>query len=435
MPERGRMSQIKKEMVLKGNIVCSREDKSLCCIPNGYVVSRDGICEGVYEQLPDDCAMLPLTDCGDDLILPGMTDLHVHAPQYTFRGIGMDMELLEWLQVHTFPEESKYRETSYAKAAYEIFVQDLMSSLTTRACIFATLHKEATLELMKQLEESGLVTYVGKVNMDRNGSDTLCEKDVRQSIADTTMWLKQSGGRFERTMPILTPRFIPTCTDKLMEELGRICRESGLRVQSHLSENPSEVAWVKELVPASKSYADAYHMFGMLGDKAHPAVMAHCIYCSEPEIKLMKQQGVYVAHCPDSNLNLASGIAPIRRYLEQEIPVGLGTDVAGGSSLSMTKAVTLAIQSSKMYWRLVDKECRPLTFAEAFYLATIGGGSYFGKVGSFLPGYEFDAVVVNDRSLKSAGMLSVEERLERMFYDEKGYEIEMKFVRGKKIEC
>lgn len=128
----------KKSFVLKGNIVYSGENKELCSIEGGYVVCENGICRGAFEKLPKQYETLPLTDYGDKIILPGMTDLHVHAPQYTFRAHGMDFELLDWLNVHTFPEEAKYVDISYAKRAYGSFVSDLKHSLTTRACIFAT---------------------------------------------------------------------------------------------------------------------------------------------------------------------------------------------------------------------------------------------------------------------------------------------------------
>jgi len=214
-----------------------------------------------------------------------------------------------------------------------------------------------------------------------------------------------------------------------MRELAKLQKTTGLRVQSHLSENPSEVAWVKELVPAAKNYADAYAVFDMFGDKDHPAVMAHCIY-SEDEMDLLKEHGVYVAHCPESNLNLSSGIAPVRKFLEEGIAVGLGSDVAGGSSLSMAKALTLAVQVSKMYWRLIDEKSKPLTFAEAFYLATAGGGSYFGKVGTFLDGYEFDAVVAEDHIAKDVREYTPIQRTERMMYDESTMTICAKYAAG-----
>lgn len=423
-----------RNVVLKGNVGFSKEDKTFCCMPDSYVVCTEGICMGVFSKLPEKYQNLPITDCGDDLILPGMTDLHLHAPQYTFRGLGMDLELLDWLKTHTFPEEAKYQNLEYAKSAYHIFVEDLKHSFTTRACIFATMHRDATVELMNRLEDSGLIAYVGKVNMDRNGGEGLCEESAKMSVEDTKKWLSAIQGKYHHTMPILTPRFIPSCSDELMRGLSELQKAYGLRVQSHLSENPSEVAWVRELVPDADSYAGAYDLFEMFGDKEHPAVMAHCVYCTEEEMDLMKRRGGYVAHCPESNLNLSSGIAPIRKYLKKQIPVGLGTDVAGGSSLSMAKAISLTIQSSKMYYRLVNEEDVPLTFAEAFYLATLGGGSYFGKAGSFLEGYAFDAVVVGDDAVKSTRSLTVEERLERMVYQENDCCIKRKYVDGVEIQ-
>ena len=150
---------------------------------------------------------------------------------------------------------------------------------------------------------------------------------------------------------------------------------------------------------------------------------------------LLKEHGVYVAHCPESNLNLSSGIAPIRKFLEEGIAVGLGSDVAGGTSLSMAKALTLAVQVSKMYWRLIDENSKPLTFAEAFYLATAGGGSYFGKVGTFLDGYEFDAVVVEDQLAGDIREYTPVQRTERMMYDESTMTICAKYVAGCVCEC
>ena len=423
----------KKEFVLKGNIVYATEEKKLCCTNNGYLVCCDGRSQGVFQKLPKKYENLPVIDYGEAVILPGMTDLHVHAPQDTFRGLGMDLVLLEWLQQNTFPEEAKYQELSYAREAYQMFVGDLKNSFTTRACVFATLHGEATVELMDQLEESGLVTYVGKVNMDRNGTKELCEHSAEASVEDTRKWLNEIEGKYVRTSPILTPRFIPSCSDELMRGLHIVQEEKGLRIQSHLSENPSEVAWVKELVPAADSYAGAYDLCGMFGERDCPAVMAHCVYCTDEEQKLMKERGVYVAHCPDSNINLTSGIAPIRKYMDLDIRVGLGTDVAGGCSISMARQTVLAIQMSKMYYRLVDAGCKPLNFAEAFYLATLGGGSYFGKVGSFEKDYEFDAVIVSDEKIKSMRQLSLEERVERLFYEENECQIVDKYVCGTKI--
>ena len=153
-----------RRFVMKGNICYSNDNKELCVIENGYVVSEDGICQGVYEKLPEKYQTIPCYDYTDRLIIPGFADLHVHAPQYSFRGLGMDLELLDWLNTNTFPEESKYRDPEYARKAYDIFVKNLTHGATTRACVFATIHNEATLLLMDRLEEAGIAAMVGKVN-------------------------------------------------------------------------------------------------------------------------------------------------------------------------------------------------------------------------------------------------------------------------------
>ena len=420
-----------KTFAPRGNIIYSKNKDELCVFENSYVICADGQCLGVFEVLPKEYEGIPCTDYVNSLIFPGMVDLHVHAPQYSFRGLGMDLELIDWLNTHTFPEEAKYSDPEYAGKAYDIFTEDLMKSATTRACIFATIHGDATKTLMEKLEKAGFCGYVGKVNMDRNSPENLCETSAGQALADTKKWLEECA-ELKSIRPILTPRFIPSCTDELMKGLAGLQKEYRLPVQSHLSENPSEIKWVSELCPESECYGDAYDRFGMFGGDAK-TVMAHCVYSSPEEIRLMKEKGVFVAHCPESNANLSSGIAPVRTYLEEGMNVGLGTDVAAGSSLSVMKAMTMAIQCSKMRWRYVDDSLAPLSVAEAFYMATKGGGAFFGKVGSFEPGYEFDAVVFDDTTLKHPQPLSVQERTQRLIYLAGEEQICAKYIAGKKV--
>lgn len=424
--------QEKNSFVLRGNICYSDSNKKLVICPKSYVVCQEGICRGVYEKLPKKYENYTIKDMGDMLITPGLVDLHTHAPQYAFRGLGMDLELLEWLNTHTFPEEMKYADTDYAKRAYAMFVEDLKKSAVTRAVIFATLHIEGTKILMDLLEASGLDTYVGKVSMDRNALEGLQEESPKVAAEAVRQWLTKIKGCYERTKPILTPRFIPACSDALMEELRNIQQETGLPLQSHLSENPGEIQWVQELCPNSSSYSDAYYQAGLFGGNC-PTIMAHCVWLKDEEISLVKKQGVFIAHCPQSNTNLSSGIAPVRRFLDEGLSIGLGSDVAGGYSTSVLRAMADAIQCSKLRWRLVDAERKPVTLEEAFYMGTAGGGAFFGKVGSFLDGYEFDAVVFDDSRLLHPQELSVRERLERLIYLADDRQIKSKFVKGKLI--
>lgn len=420
--------------ILKGNICHTPAPDRLETLAQGFAVCEGGVCRGAFDAVPERFAGLEVVDCGDRLILPGLVDLHTHAPQYAFCGTGMDCELLDWLFQIAFPEETRYADAAYAERAYGIFARKLKEGATTRAVIFGTMHADATLTLMDLMERSGLVTLVGKVNMDRNAPADLMEPSPEQAAADTRRFIEACLRRgYRRTGPIVTPRFVPSCTDALMEKLGKIRREYDLPVQSHLSENHDEVAFVRELTPDAAFYGDAYDRFGLFGRDSR-TVMAHCVYSTDAEVQRMRDNGVWVAHCPSSNMNIASGIAPVRRYMEAGLRMGLGTDVAGGSSISMFRAVTDCIQVSKMYWRYVDKEAKPLTFPEALFLATKGGGSFFGNTGSFEDGSAFDAVVLDDSAEPRARDLSVAERLERAFYwelDRSG--ITMKFVRGERV--
>lgn len=421
-----------KNFVLKGNICYSEDSQHIRLAPNSYLVCEDGLCAGVFETLPERYAGLPLTDYGERIIIPGLTDLHVHAPQFAFRGLGMDMELLDWLNTYTFPEESKYADLGYADRAYSQFADHFRRSATTRAAVFGTIHREATELLMDKLEASGIVSYVGKVNMDRNSPDYLCETSAEASVADTEQWICETKERYRNTMPILTPRFIPSCTDALMRGLRTLVEKYHLPVQSHLSENFSEIAWVQELCPESSFYGDAYDRFGLFGGD-HPCIMAHCIHGGDREMELIRKNGVFVAHSPLSNSNLSSGVAPISKYLAQGLNVALASDVAGGETENLFLSIGAAIRASKLRWRLLEQEVRALTVDEAFYLATLGGGRFFGKAGSFLPGYELDAIVLDDSRLDHPQELSLRARLERCLYLSDDREIAAKYVRGEKL--
>lgn len=420
-----------RNYVIKGNICYSKSSNEICIVEDGYVVCEENKCAGVYKEIPERYELFPLYDYSNHLIIPGLVDLHVHAPQYPFRGMAMDLELIDWLNTYTFAEEAKYKDLEYAEKAYDIFVQDLKESATTRACIFGTIHTNATLLLMNKLEKVGIKSYVGKVNMDRNSPDYLREESAEQSAVETEKWLIESK-KFENVKPILTPRFTPSCTDELFEKLSGLQKKYNVPIQSHLSENLGEIEWVKELCPGTNNYGESYDRYDMFG-KDCPTIMAHCVYSDENEVEMMRKQNVFVAHCPESNTNLSSGVAPIKKYLKKGMKVGLGSDIAAGSTLSIFKAMSMAVQCSKLRWRLYDQSVEPLTIEEAFYMATKGGGEFFGKVGCFEKDYEFDAVVLDDTSIKYPQELSVKERLERLIYLADNNNIVAKFVNGVKI--
>lgn len=415
---------------VKGNIVYAAAKDKLCINRSAWLICENGLVQGICKELPQKFAGIKTEDFGDRLIVPGFVDLHTHAPQYAFRGTGMDLQLLEWLNTYTFPEEAKYNDLNYAERAYSVFADDLKNGVTTRAMVFGTVHIDATLLLMQLIEKSGIKAYVGKVNMDRNCPAYICEGQ-EASIADTEKFIEKAAN-FKNVKPILTPRFTPSCTDETMAALGRISKRTGLYVQTHLSENKSEIAWVRSLCPQSSCYADTYRRAGLLGSHTK-TILAHCVHPSDGDMYFLKRKSAFVAHCPQSNINLCSGAAPVRRFLDEGINCGIGTDCAGGSSLSMLRAVQDAIMVSKLRYSLLDNSLAPLNITEAFYLATKGGGEFFKNVGSFENGYEFDAVVLSEENLPHPQPMTIENRLERLIYLADERAVKAKYVSGIKI--
>jgi guanine deaminase len=397
--------------ILRGNIIEARSLGKLRTIEHGYIIlNSSGVIRGVYEELPPVDGKIE--DYGDALILQGFCDMHIHAPQYPLRGMGMDKPLIEWLNEYVFPLEAEYGDTDYAGEIYRSLASKLIRNGTTRVCMFSSLHTDATLVLMKELEKAGISGYVGKVNMDRNGGENL-QETTEESERETLRWLEESK-RFTRIKPIITPRFTPACTDELMAWLGKTAEERGLRVQSHLSENRDEIRWVKSLHPDCEQYWETYDKYGLFRENT---LMAHCVYSDEREIRAMKEKGVVCVHCPDSNVNLTSGTAPIRRMLDEGVRVVLGSDVAAGADVEMYKVAASAVRTSKIKRMEKNYSVDFLSASEAYYLATTAGELYFGDEPGFAPGNRLHAVVVDDSSFpRCPKRLTLTERLERALY-------------------
>ena len=417
--------------IYKAHILYTKEKDHFEVLENGYVaVDENGRVTGVSADLGLlDSENAEVVDFGDCLLIPAMNDLHVHASQYRNQGLAMDLELLPWLQNYTFPEEVKFADINYAERMYRRFVCDLWRFGTMRACVFATVHTESTRLLMRLFQEAGMGALVGKVAMNRD-----CPEELSASVEETVQGYESLiaafGGDSEALVrPIITPRFVPTCTSEMLRACGDLAATYQLPVQSHLSENKDEIALVKTLEPDSTCYGDAYDHYGLFGQT--PTVMAHCVWTEGEELELMKRRGVVVAHCPTSNFNVASGMAPIRRFLDAGLQVGLGSDISGGHDLSIFRVMVYAIQVSKMHYQR-DHQQSFLTLPEVFYMATKSAGGFFGRVGSFEPGYEFDALVIDDSDLNH-DHYSLIERLERYIYLGDDRQIIHRFCRGKAI--
>ena len=344
--------------------------------------------------------------------MQSFADMHLHAPQYPMLGMGMDLPLLDWLNTYTFRTEARFADPDFARRTYRRLATDLITNGTTRVCMFSSLHTEATWILMEELERAGVTGFVGKVNMDRNGLPGILQETTEQSISETLRWL--DGCHFDHVKPIITPRFTPSCTDELMAALGRIARDRGLYVQSHLSENRGEIAWVRELHPDCPQYWESYDKFGLWKDHT---VMAHCVYSDARECAAIRRAGVVVAHCAGSNINLCSGVSPVREMLRQGIWVTLGSDIAGGAQLPMYKVITMSIRASKVKRMETDWSEDFLTVPEGYYLGTTAGHRYFGGGEGFAVGKLLHAIVVDDGDFpEPVRQLTVRERFERAIY-------------------
>ena len=415
--------------ILKGNIISAPEFGSLEITENGYLVAEAGIIVGVFAQLPEQYAGAPVEDFGDALILQTFADLHIHGAQYPMLGTGMDKPLLDWLNAYAFPTEARFADKDYAREIYRKLAHELIANGTTRVCMFSSLHADATLILMDELEKAGVTGYVGKVNMDRNNAPGVLEESTEESMSETLRWLDGCGD-FKYVKPMLTPRFIPSCTDEVMAFLGKVAKERNVPMQSHLSENDKEIEWVRELHPDCERYWETYAKYGLWDDRT---VMAHCIWSDEVERKAMKAAGVTMVHCPDSNLNVSSGIAPVRTFLNEGIKVTLGSDIAGGDHLGMFEAVAAAIRISKAR-RMMDPD-RPdfLTVPESWYLGTSAGAEYFGEKPGFAPGNPLHAIVLADDQLLQPHPLTSAERLERCVYLRQPGAIRAVWSAGRKV--
>ncbi|GJJ77069.1 guanine deaminase [Entomortierella parvispora] len=377
----------------------------------------------------------------NQFFVPGYIDTHIHAPQYAYCGIGHDMPLLKWLNTLTFPQEAMFQDHHYARQVYTKAVARSLRNGTTAACWFATIHLEATKELVKAIQEQGQRAYIGKVNMNQNSPDILIETTAA-SIADTRAFIEYVQA-VNRTMdpdstsvsppliqPIITPRFALSCTSDLMIQLGKLSEEFKIPIQSHLCENLEEIDLTLSQFPNSTTYTGVYADHGLLKERT---IMAHCVHMKDEEFKLMKDAGASISHCAGSNFNIKSGMADVRKMLDLDIKVGLGTDVAGGYSPSILDAIRTSRICS-----IARNPTQSLLIPELFYLATLGGAKVMGlgeTIGSFEVGKDFDAVLVNtavkNSPLDSFGRDTVQTKFEKYLFVGDDRNHERIFIQGR----
>ncbi len=402
---------------IRGTIITANEQDKLDITENGTIILDDGgTILGVYasDALPELYKNADIEDYGNSIITTSFCDMHLHAPQYPMLGLGMDLPLMQWLYNYTFRTEALFKDTAFARDVYSVLARELIARGTTRVCAFSSVHTDSSLVLMEELERAGVFGYVGKVSMDRNTTDELMES-TEGAISEERRFIEESLSRFTDIHPMLTPRFTPSCTDELMRGLGELGREYGIRAQSHLSENFEEIETVHSLCPDCERYYQTYERAGLWNEGT---VMAHCVHSDSVERAAMKAAGVWVAHSPNSNTNIYSGIAPVRRMINEGLNVSLGSDIAGGDNLSMRHVACAAIRVSKLRYYYADRaeEERFLDVAEAFSLSSSRPRRFFDLSYGFEAGEKLEAVVLSDVSHGPSIPLNPQERFERLIY-------------------
>ncbi|MEG0650736.1 MAG: guanine deaminase [Acinetobacter sp.] len=384
-----------------------------------------GTWEDAQAQLP---TQIEIQHYPEQLIIPGMIDTHIHFPQTEMVG-AYGEQLLSWLNTYTFPTEIQFKDKAYAQEIAKFFVNELLKNGTTTALVFCTVHPESVDALFEAAEQHQMRLIAGKVMMDRHAPEALC--DTAESAYDDSKALIEKWHGQGRALYAITPRFAPTSTPEQLERAGQLKAEyPDVYVHTHLSENKDEIAWVKDLFPAQKGYLDVYHHYGLTGQRS---VFAHCVHLEDAEWQCMHETDSAIAFCPTSNLFLGSGLFPLKKTWQQQVKVGLGTDIGAGTSFSLLQTVNEAYKVQQLQG---DK----LSAFESLYHATLGGAKALDlddKLGNFNVGKEADFVVLNIKptalqQLRQSRAKSLEDRLFALFTMGDDRNIEATYIYGQK---
>jgi guanine deaminase len=358
-------------------------------LEDGLLLTRDGRIAAIgpaRELLPNLPADLEVVGHANSILMPGFVDTHIHYPQTDVIGSG-GRQLLDWLQDYTFPTERRFSDPVYARGVAELFLDELIRNGTTTAMVFCTVHRASVDAFFQSAAARSMRMVAGKILMDRNSPDYL-----RDSVAtgehDSRELIEKWHGH-ERQSYAITPRSAITSSEAQLRSAGQLAKQfPDVLIQTHVSENLDEIAWVRQLFPQARSYLDVYDSYGLIRDRA---IYAHCIHLDQADRAQMAQSGAAAAFCPASNLYLGSGLFDIAAADASGMPFSIATDVGGGNHFSMLRTLGDAYKIAQ----LSHQRLSPL---RAFYLATLGGARALGldgQIGQFAPGAEADFIVLN----------------------------------------
>ena len=353
---------------------------------DGDKIHAAGDYAALAPTLPADAT---LVDYRGKLIVPGFIDTHLHYPQ-TDMIASPAPGLLPWLDTYTFPTERQFGDTTHARAVAEFFLDELLRCGTTTAMVYCTVHPESVDAFFEASEARNLRMVAGKVLMDRNCPEFLrdtAEGGVRDSETLIQRWHKRG-----RALYAITPRFAPTSSEAQLQLAGELATAyPDTFIQTHVSENAEECAWVKSLFPKARSYLDVYDGYGMMRPRA---MFGHCIWLDDTDFARMAETGAAAAICPTSNFFLGSGLFDFPCADAAGMLLSLATDVGGGTAFSMLQTMNEAYKVARLKGSY-------LPAAQMFYLATLGAARSMqleDKIGSFAPGLEADFIVLDPQA-------------------------------------
>ncbi len=370
-------------------------------------------------------------------LLPGLIDLHSHIPQLP--GIAKNAnELIPWLKNHIFPLETKFSDYSYAQHIAQLFFTEALHFGTTCIVAYSSVHKDATDISFEVAKTIGIRAFIGKAMMDRDMNKYPLplpnwKENIKDSLEIAKKWHGTDNGRLNF---ILSPRFAGSCSMKLLEKTAEVSKAENLFIQTHLSENRSEINYIKSLFPNCSTNTHIFKKSKLLSDRT---LLAHCLYLSQVELHIIEEANSKIVHCPTSNIFLQSGFLPIRRYQSHNIEIGLGTDVAGGYSLSMFNEMKNAIETSKIVNVDTTNLKKPILAAsEAFWISTLGNARILkidNEIGSLEVGKDADFILIkpNKKFQFYYRTDDIEAILLNLLYLPHTYSIEKVFIRGKEI--
>ncbi len=330
-------------------------------------------------------------------ILPGLIDLHAHLPQLPNAGLGAGLDLLTWLDRYIFPLERGFDEAAADRLA-PIAWQAFAAAGTTTALVYGAVYKTSLDATFRAAEAHGIRAIVGKVMMDRITYDltidptTILDRSLRESADLIARWHGADGDRLRYAV---TPRFAVSCTADLLRESAALAASTGAYWQTHVAEDRGEIAEVARLFPEAQDYVDVYDRAGGLGERT---ILAHAVHLSDRELGRLVESRTRVAHCPASNLFLASGVMPLGRYLEAGLSVGLGSDVAGGPDLSIFTAMRVGFYAQNALRAAGLGAGQTLAPLDWLRMGTLGGASALGigdVIGSLEVGKEADLIAID----------------------------------------